>query len=48
MIKNRFSENKIEVLEWPAQSLQLNPIEHLWGDAKKIHELAIVGVASPI
>ena len=32
MVTNRFSKNKIEVLEFPAQSLDLNPIEYLWGD----------------
>ena len=29
-----FQPNKINVMEWPTQSLDLSPIENLWGDIK--------------
>jgi len=33
LVKSWFLEEKIKVMNWPAQSL--DPIENLWGDVKR-------------
>lgn len=35
LLKDYFAKMKVSVLEWPSQSPNLNPIEHLWNAMEK-------------
>ena len=48
LTKRFFEENHIEVLPWPAQSPDLNVIEHMWAELKRRYGLAKVTAKAEI
>ena len=38
VVEKWLKDNKVKALEWPSQSLVLNPIEDLWAELKNVYE----------
>ena len=48
LVKTWFRENNVNVIEWPPQSPDLNPIENLWGIVDKKIDRSIVRTAEQL